>query len=149
MPTISESFMCIAHRFSQLGQKHIFGHADISLISAKILFVISAKPDISPSMIRDMLGGTMSNISQRLSYLEKHNLIARVHDASDKRKISFMLTDLGKKKAAMIRRWVKKGNVSIEKHFSKDELAHHFAFCSKLHTILDKAEEQGIKNFLQ
>ena len=148
MHTISESIMCIAHRFEKLGQKHIFAQADLSSVSAKILFVINMHHHISPSDIHEALGGTMSNISQRITYLEKNGFIKRIHSTSDKRKISLDLTPLGKQKTAVIEKWLKKGNVCIEKQFTKKEVAQHFAFCKKLHTILDTAEKKGIKNFL-
>ncbi len=148
MHTISESIMCIAHRFERLGQKHIFAQADLSSVSAKILFVINMHRHISPSDIHDALGGTMSNISQRITYLEKNGFITRIHSTTDKRKISLSLTPLGKQKITDIKKWLKKGNVCIEKQFTKEEIAQHFAFCKKLHATLDTAEKQGIKNFL-
>ncbi|MFA5986585.1 MAG: MarR family transcriptional regulator [Parcubacteria group bacterium] len=142
MQTITESIMCIASRLERIADQHIFRHIDLSAISVKILFIIHIHPSITPSDIQESVGGTKSNISQRLNYLEKKGFITRTHTKdADKRTVSLTLTPIGKKKITTIKKWLTKANLHLEKHFTQKELHTHFDFLKKLHTVLDHEEK--------
>ncbi len=143
MQTIPESIMCVAIRLERIADHHIFRHVDLSAMSVKILFIINDAASITPSAIQEIVGGTKSNISQRLNYLEKKKYLSRKHNKNtDKRTVSIVLTPLGKKKIAVVNKWLLKTNLSLEKNFTQKELTSHFAFMQKLHTIIDDVEHE-------
>lgn len=145
MQTISDSIIGAAMRLEGIANKHIFSHIDITSASIKIMCVLLKCPSANtPGGILEAIGGTKSNISQRLAFLEKNGFIKRKHaDAgSDKRKVTICLTPKGKKKLLEAEKLIQKANMYLEKHFTNEELASHFAFFKKLNDILNKEENK-------
>lgn len=104
---------------------------------------------MTASALIETTGATKSNLSQRLSFLEKENYIIRTYasDKKDKRKITIKLTPAGKEIIADLEKRFKKAQISFEKKFSKKEIAQHLAFFKKLNTILDSGESELEKIF--
>jgi DNA-binding MarR family transcriptional regulator len=127
-------------RLQKIAQQNILDKIGLSSVSVKILFIIDSAPITSSSDILHVIGGTRSNISQRLSFLEKKGYVARNQKPSktDKRVINLSLTPLGEKKLLSIKQWITKANICIEKYFTPEELAAHRAFFIKLNTVLDQ-----------
>jgi DNA-binding MarR family transcriptional regulator len=144
MQNISDSIIRTAMQLESIANRHIFSHIDMTSASIKIMCVLSKCPTCNtPTKILELIGGTRSNISQRLDYLEKNGLITRKHATaeSDKRKVSVLLTAKGKRKLLEAEGLIQKANMYLEKHFTQDELAAHFAFFKKLNELLDAAEK--------
>lgn len=140
MDNISDPIIRMSMRLQKITQQNILDKIGLSSVSVKILFIIDSTPIISSSDILHVIGGTRSNISQRLSFLEKKGYIARDQKPSetDKRVIHIFLTPLGKKKVLSIKQWITKANICIEKYFTPEELAAHRDFFIKLNTVLDQ-----------
>lgn len=121
----------------------------LSSTSVKILGMLSHHKSLTPSQIIEMNNSTKSNISQRLSFLEKEGLITRDYatDKKDKRKVKVLLTDLGEKKLKEMHKVMTKAKISVEKKLSKGEIAQHEAFMQKLNDIMDSSESELEKLF--
>lgn len=147
MDNLSEPIMQAALRLQKIAQQHIFHKIGLSSTSVKILYIIDRKKNTTPSDIMNTVGGTRSNISQRLSHLEKMGYIVRTHHnaSTDKRIVHVSLTTLGTEKIREIRKWVKKANICIEQYFTPAELAAHNAFFAKLNTLLAQAENDHLQ----
>lgn len=144
--SFSDSFVLTAIRIEALSERYLFKPAGISSASFKILAFIKSHPECSPTNIMDYLGGTKSNITQRLNFLEKANLIssARFKDG-DKRKIHVSLTPAGLDKIKSVMSSFKKNSIYLEKFFTEKELAEHFSFMRKMNAVLNDCEQLILK----
>ena len=140
MANISDPIMSTATKLERIANVHIFSHIGLSSANIKIMCILDRMKITTPSGILKFLGGTRSNISQRLDFLEKKGYILRKHDSTsaDKRKVNIQLTTAGRRKLTEAEKWLKKANLYLEKYFTKKELAAHFAFFKKLNEILDR-----------
>lgn len=140
--SFSDSFVLTAIRIEALSERYLFKPAGISSASFKILAFIKSHPECSPTNIMDYLGGTKSNITQRLNFLEKANLIssARFKDG-DKRKIHVSLTPAGLDKIKSVMSSFKKNSIYLEKFFTNKELTSHYSFMKKMNLILNNCEQ--------
>ncbi|EKD58375.1 MAG: hypothetical protein ACD_56C00141G0005 [uncultured bacterium] len=143
------SIVCLAHRVEGMANKYIFLPMGLSSTSVKILGMLSHHAFLTPSQIIEMSSSTKSNISQRLSFLEKEGLIARDYasDRRDKRKVKVTLTSKGKEKMKEIQKVMHKAKLSVEKEFSEKEMTAHKAFIKKLNGVLDNSESKLTKLF--
>lgn len=140
--SFSDSFVLTAIRIEALSERYLFKPAGISSASFKILAFIKSHPECSPTNIMDYLGGTKSNITQRLNFLEKSNLIssARFKDG-DKRKIHVSLSPAGLDKIKSVMSSFKKNSIYLEKFFTNKELTSHYSFMKKMNLILNNCEQ--------
>lgn len=98
---------------------------------------------MAPKEIMKLVGGTKSNISQRLDYLEKKGYVKIYKNMTgDKRKSSVKLTAAGKEKLQEIKSHFKKVKLELESNFSQEEIERHFAFFNKLNKIIDFKEKE-------
>lgn len=141
--------ICLAHRFESIGNKYIFKPMGLSPTSMQILKLLRNNDGLTSSDLIKITDASKSNMSQRLSFLEKEGYITRNYakNDKDKRKIIIQITEGGKNKLADIERRVKKAQISFEKKFTEAELAHHKAFFKKLSGILDNGESELEKIF--
>lgn len=137
-----EPIVCLAHRFEAIGNKYIFKPMGFSPISMKILQLLKENVQLTSGQLIEMTGATKSNLSQRLSFLEKERFITRNHtsDDNDKRKILIKITATGKERISDLEKRLTQAQISFEKKFSEKELTQHKAFFKKLSTILDEGE---------
>lgn len=98
---------------------------------------------MNPTEILELTGGTKSNISQRLDFLEKKGYIkTQKNTAGDKRKMSVKLTLTGKKKLSEMQKHISKVKLKLEANFTKKEIANHYAFFNKLNKIIGSGKNQ-------
>lgn len=94
----------------------------------------------------DYLGGTKSNITQRLNFLERSKLILSARSKEgDKRKVLVSLSPEGTKKIKDVMDIFKKNSIYLEKFFTEKELAEHFSFMRKMNTVLNDCEQLILK----
>lgn len=140
--SFADSFVLTAFRIEALTERYLFKPAGISSASFKILVFIRKHPNCSPIHIMDYLGGTKSNITQRLNFLEKSKLILSARSKEgDKRKLLLLLTNEGLKKIKKVMISFKKNSIYLEKFFTEKELMEHFSFMKKMNSVLNECEQ--------
>ncbi|MDD5464329.1 MAG: transcriptional regulator [Candidatus Moranbacteria bacterium] len=144
-----EPIICLTHRFESIVNKYFFQPMNLSAISVKILKLLQENDSMTASALIEITGATKSNMSQRLSFLEKEGYLTRTYasDSKDKRKIFIRLMPDGKKKIADLEKRFKKAKISFEKKFTEKELAQNKAFFKKMSAILDSEESELEKIF--
>lgn len=140
----TEPIILLSRRLEALADKHVYRPMGLSETSIKMLGLLKNKGLLTPSDFMETIGATKSNISQRLSFLEKRNYVSKVYarDHNDKRKVFVKLTSAGKKKVVGLEARVKLAKTVFENKFSKKEISDYEAFIKKLNTILD--DEGGV-----
>lgn len=140
--SFANSFIMTAMRLEALSERYLFKPLGLTSSSFNILAFIQSNKSCSPIDILHYLGGTKSNVTQRLAFLERQGLVvAKKLREGDKRKIVLDLTPAGKKKMSDILAIFKKNSIHIDKFFTKSELLAHLSFMSKLNKILDECEK--------
>jgi DNA-binding MarR family transcriptional regulator len=144
-PSLGQMIVFTASRLESLSNTCIFQPLGLTLISVKIMHIIHHKNGAAPSDLLKIIGGTKSNITQRLNYLEKNGLVERsaVAEGKDRRTIMVRLTKLGKEKLESAIKIVKAKSVDLEKCFSEKEIACVMKVLSRVNLLLD---EHGIKH---
>lgn len=144
---IAGSIIYIGARLESIANHYVFAPMGISSVSVKILGMLCCGRALSPSEILERLGGTKSNVSQRLNFLEKEGLIERTHANQDRRKVAIQLTKKGTERMNAIMERLTKAQISLESKFSKQELQQHRKFIEKINRILDEGECEIRKAF--
>lgn len=141
-PSPIEPIISTAHRFETIAKKYIFQPTGFSPTSMKILSLLERNGEIIANDLVKMIETTKSNMSQRISFLEKEGYIkkAPMQNEKDKRKILLLLTKKGKCKICTLKKRINKAEISFEKKFSQEELNQHKAFFEKINRILDDGE---------
>lgn len=142
---ITKNIIITASRLEHIADKYIFEPMGLSAITVKILNILTEMEPLSPTQIMEKLGGTKSNISQRLNLLQKKGFIERVYarETADKRKIAIQMTKTGRKKWEEIIETFKARSMDhLHKCFTAAELEAHHRFHAKLNSILDDFENQ-------
>jgi DNA-binding MarR family transcriptional regulator len=133
----------MANRLENIASRYVFQPLGLSASSVKILGLLRHKRRATPGEILSCLGGTKSNISQRLRFLEKEGLIKRLppRRAEDKRHVSIVLTAAGRRKLKIVSRHFSRSEMKLEEHFNLKEIQSHLKFFQKLHTVLNIKEK--------
>lgn len=141
---ISGSLIYVAARLEAIANRYVFLPMGLSSASVKILGILHCDKAMSPGEILEKIGGTKSNISQRLNFLEKEGLIERTYAqyAGDKRKVAIQATPLGEKRLHEILQRLRKANVKLESNFTKQEINELRNFLKKINQVLDLEESQ-------
>lgn len=144
-----EPIICLARRFEAIGNKYVLKPMGLSSTSMQILRLLNSKGELTASDLIKITGGAKSNISQRLSFLEKERYIVKItpNNSADRRKTLLKITKAGKEKIMELEKRIKKAQISFEKQFTDEELAHHKAFFEKLTNVLNKGEDELNKIF--
>ncbi len=112
-------------------------------MSFKILNVASDNDNVTPSLIRNRVWWTLSNISQRLDFLEKQLLIKRIYSKQrkDRRKTVIVLT--AKWKDIYVKAWEKTSILSkvFAKDFDDKNLEIFLSYLDKYINCLDNTEK--------
>lgn len=140
-----EPIIRLAHRFESIVDKYVFQPMKLSPIGLKILTLLKENDgEMTVSELIKKTETTKSNMSQRLSFLEKEAYIRRKKAKKniDKRTVLIVLTPSGKKRLADLGQRLEKAHISFEKKLTKKELAEHRAFFKKLEHILDTGEQE-------
>ncbi len=143
--TIVEPIVRAATLIERLSDRHIFEPAGLSFTAFKILKYLAVTGASSPGVILECLGGTKSNLSQRLGTLQRKGLVERLphKKGSDRRFAAFALTTSGKRKLRVIEARAEKEGLRLSECFSKSEIAAHAAFFKKLLSLLDQAQSNS------
>lgn len=146
---VAKQIIYIASRLEAIANHFVFNPAGLSSASVKILDILRCNTMLTPSDILEKIGGTKSNVSQRLNFLEKEGFIARTHSqySQDKRRVAIKLTAKGNKKLSEMHERLKKAQLHLEKHFTKAELDAHYAFFEKIKLLLDTEKNEIKKLF--
>lgn len=140
-----EPIIRLAHRFESIVDKYVFQPMKLSPIGLKILTLLKENSGkMTVSELIEKTETTKSNMSQRLSFLEKEAYICRKKTGknTDKRTVLIALTASGKKRLADLEQRLEKAHISFEKKLTRKELAEHNAFFKKLECILDNGERE-------
>lgn len=131
-----------ATRIERLSDRLIFEPLGLSFTAFKILKYLAIAGPSSPGAILECLGGTKSNLSQRLGTLERKGLAERLPSkkGGDRRFAAFALTASGKRKLKTVETRAEKEGLRLSGYFSKSEITAHAAFFKKLLSLLDQAE---------
>lgn len=130
-----------AMRMERMADNAIFQPLHLTTASFRILMILKEMGPQSPSSIIDVLGGTKSNITQRLNYLVKKELVILSHGTEcDKRRSSATITDLGISKIRDAYKLLKKEDLQIENYFTIKEMQDFLRLLRKLNTGLDRCE---------
>lgn len=140
--SIIEPIVCTASRLEVIANRYLFGPIGMNISTVKIIGLLCKRKNMTPSEIMQLIGGTKSNVSQRLDSLEKKGYV-KIYKSNlkDKRKISVKLTVLGEKKMKELKKHFDKVRLELESHFSQKEIQQHFAFFNKLNKFVDSEEK--------
>lgn len=144
--SFADSFVLTAIRIEALTERYLFKPAGITSASFKILAFVRKHSDCSPGDIMEYLGGTKSNITQRLNFLERSKLILTARSKEgDKRKLLVSISPDGSKKIKEVMDIFKKKSIFLEKFFTDKELKEHFSFMKKMNSVLNDCEQLIMK----
>lgn len=146
--SIIEPIILTASKLEVFSNKYLFGPLELTVSSMKILLILKRKGRQTAKEILRNVGGTKSNISQRLNLLEKKGYIKKyqMEDMKDGREIFIELTPNGKKKVAILYKHIKKFKLEFESTFSSQEISQHSAFFRKLSRLIEIREQQFSKH---
>lgn len=141
--SIIEPIIFTASRLEVIANRYIFGPIGMNIPSVKIMGLLCRKKVMTPKEIMELIGGTKSNISQRLDSLEKKGYIkTRKSRNNDKRKVFVELTMSGKGKLGEIKSQLRKVKLELESNFTKKEIEKHCAFFKKLDGLINLSEKK-------
>lgn len=137
-----EPILCTAQRLEAIAKKYIFQPTGLSETGMLILRLLKENKTMIVSDLLEKVGTTKSNMSQRLSVLEKEGYITKVRKTKqqDRRRMCVTLTKVGEQKIDDLEKRIRKARISLEKKFSQEELDQHKVFFEKLNHILDNGE---------
>lgn len=141
---LPESIIMTAVRLKTIANRFVFNPINLTNSRFRILRMLHRSGKMTPGEIIKLTGGTKSNISQRLNFLEKQGFIKRLYSnkSDDRRNVFIGLTTKGTK---LVNSLIKRFETSInelEGFFTKQELKNHFNFMKKLNTILDESKDR-------
>jgi len=133
-----------ALRLEMIADRLLFKPLGLTAASFRILAVVDKCGALTPTSLMGYLGGTKSNMTQRLSFLNRAGLIktSRV-PSGDQRKILVSLTPAGRSKVKETLVSFDQYNSQIEKFFSKLEIKNFINFVMKLNRGLDACEKES------
>lgn len=146
---ITSQIVCTAKRMEELANRHIFNPLKISSVSIKLLHLLKEHGAMTSTDLINLSGNTKSNLSQRLTSLEKSLYIKKIRQtkSSDKRKILLKITTAGDKKLKEVFDKLNKAHVVLESHFTKTELSQNAKFFKKINSLIDLKENEFNKIF--
>ncbi len=130
-----------AMRLESIAESNIMKPMGLSASSFRILVALQNLGPQTPSELIETLGSSKSNLTQRLSWLEKKSLVSlKRNKKGDRRKVSVKLTIAGKKKLATTAKLIKEKNLEIEKYFNKNEAQLLLKLLRHINTCLDNKQ---------
>lgn len=135
-----------ALRLESIADHLVFKPMKLTSASFRILRVLDKFGEMTPSEIINYLGGTKSNITQRLYHLNRSGLIKlRKPDTGDQRKIIASLTPHGIDSLKQVLKSFTVSQVGAENFFTPSELKNLSNFLIKLNKGLDLHEDKLLK----
>jgi DNA-binding MarR family transcriptional regulator len=143
---IPESILRAAARIKTIADHLVFNPLGMTTSTFRILNLLNDSEGgrMTPGELLKFSGGTKSNMSQRLNFLEKQSLIKRAlpGEGEDNRKVFITLTTAGKNLVKTVQLKMQKAKLKLEDHFTAQEIVNHFAFIEKLNSFLDENAKQ-------
>lgn len=148
---ITSPIVLTSARLEAIADRFVFIPMETSLASVRILRILQQNGSMNPKKIMEFSGGTKSNVSQRLKYLEEKGHVTRKYASvpNDKRRVLVEITKDGIKHLDFIDRRLKKAQMKLIGYFSQEEIDQHLAFFEKINSIIDMQEKNLTKIFKQ
>ena len=142
--SIPESILRTAARIKTLSDRFVFNPVGMTTSTFRILNLLyeSKNNSLTPGELLKFSGGTKSNMSQRLNFLEKQDYIKRVggKGGEDRRKVFVELTSKGKSLVKNINTRTARVKNRLERDFPKQEINQYFDFIAQVNQFLDEGE---------
>ena len=146
---LPETIIMTAVKLKTIANRFVFHPINMTNSRFRILRMLFERKRLTPSEILEFSGGTKSNVSQRLNFLERQGFIKRIYSGkSDRRKVFVKLTLKGEKLVAKLFKRFEHSIKELENCFTKKELSNHFNFIAKLNNILDDSTDRLPELFL-
>lgn len=141
--TLSEVIIKTSNRLRAIANRFVFRGSGITGSQFCILRLLSKKNQNATEILK-LIGGTKSNLSQRIKSLAKTGLVARVlsKKGSDHRNIYLKITPKGSRLVTNLMQRFQKAARKLEKQFSEKELESQFKFLKKMNVIISTNEEK-------
>lgn len=134
---VAERIVIVSYLLESIANKKVLEPLGLSMSGYKILHILNGNGPVAISKIIECLGSTKSNVSQRLNYLERSELVKRSSPSDkDRRQVNVILTEEGKKKFLEVRCLLEKESVKLEELFSEKEINDVLEFLNKIFEIL-------------
>ncbi|MFA6458141.1 MAG: MarR family transcriptional regulator [Patescibacteria group bacterium] len=146
---LSEIIIMTSTRLRAIANRCVFRESKITGTQFRILRLLMLRDQQQPTEVLKLVGGTKSNVSQRIKSLEKQGFVVRsAHQAGvDRRNVYIAITASGRKLVEGLMQRFHKAAKSLENQFSQKEVAAQFDFFKKLNQLLDENEQAIIKLF--
>jgi len=123
----------VSHLLEFMANKMVLEPLGLTMSGYKIMHILDEHGSVAISRVITCLGSTKSNVSQRLSFLEKNGFVKRSSgDGDDKRTVLVVLTEKGKKKLKEARLVLEKKSLKFDELFSEKELKSVSGFLNKV-----------------
>lgn len=146
--SIARLIIFTAARLEQFANIYVLKPLGLTTTAIKIMGLLYYHSPLSPTDILKSIGGTKSNVTQRLDFLEKSGLITRFtpkKNGSDKRKKMIKLTADGKKRLVTAQELINEKSLLLEKCFSRKKYNEYFEFLLKINILVNQSEEEYLK----
>lgn len=142
--SIAQTLLLTSSRLESISNQCIFGPMGLTLSSVKILNILHHKGPMLPTEILKIIGGTKSNITQRLNLLAKKGFVARFlpEDMADKRKVMVKLTRVGSTKVDKMVSIINRKSLDLASRFTAEEIKSYDHFMDKLNDIISEEEKR-------
>ncbi|MCT4592123.1 MAG: MarR family transcriptional regulator [Candidatus Gracilibacteria bacterium] len=142
--TIIKDIVNAGNRLENIGNQCVFLPLGITSSSFQILVFLNLHKSLTPSEIKKYTGGKLSNISQRISVLEKKELVKRRYPSrqSDKRQVFIEMTPKGKELYKKASAQIRKAHTKVEEFFTVQDLDKFVDYFTKFHEVIDYYEAQ-------
>ncbi len=145
---LSEVIIMTSTRLRAIANRCVFRESKITGTQFRILRLLMLKDKQQPTEVLKLVGGTKSNVSQRIKSLEKQGFVVRsAQVGTDRRNVYIAITEAGRKLVEGLMQRFHKAAKSLENQFSQKEVAAQFEFFKKLNQLLDDNEQTIIKLF--
>ncbi len=137
-------FGMTAARIQAYANRYFFEPMGLTVSCAMILHLLEHLGPITSSEILKHTGGTKSNISQRLRFLERLNYIKREENSSeDKRLVTIQLTEIGHERYHSLQKNLSDNakKLETELQFTDEEKAVCQRVISKINNFIDANHE--------
>lgn len=143
-PCLTEAIILTAVRLKSVGNRFVFTPMNLTSSRFRILRMLSKRGLLTPGEILKFSGGTKSNITQRLNFLEHQGFIRRTYSQKkgDRRNVFIKLTPKGITLVKKVMKHFQKSITALESCFTKQELSRFFSFTAKLNQLLDDNKDK-------
>ncbi|MFA6389140.1 MAG: MarR family transcriptional regulator [Patescibacteria group bacterium] len=147
--SIAKLVVFTATRLEQFANTYVLKPMGLTTTAIKIMGILYYRGPLTPTDILKLIGGTKSNVTQRLNFLEKSGFIKRQaprkKTADDKRKKMIELTGGGKRKLVLAYELVNNKSLDLEKSFTKAECRLFYEYLVKTNLLIYNVEKEYLK----